>query len=192
MKFYTGVGSRETPIEIQKVMVNVAEKLASAGWTLRSGAAVGADQAFELGWFQWFCSQTPWPPAGKVQAEIYIPWEGYEKHDRDGCFGANIDPAKDNPSLYRQALVWAEQTHPNWAACKRGARAMHARNVYQVMGQDLDTPSKMLIAWTRLTRAGEPMGGTATAIRLAQSKGIQTFNLNKPEDLARIQKYLGD
>jgi hypothetical protein len=48
-KFYTGVGSRSTPNHILEVMTNLAKKLATEGWTLRSGGAVGADSAFEYG-----------------------------------------------------------------------------------------------------------------------------------------------
>lgn len=190
MKYYTGVGSRETPEDILTMMSQVATKLASQGWTLRSGGAKGAGSAFELGWLQWYSNQTPWP--SYPQLEVFIPWEGYNGHDRDGLFGGNINPELDNAQLFMLAGFIAEKMHPNWAACKRGARAMHARNVYQVLGQDLKTPSKMLIAWTPLTRAGEPKGGTATAIRLAESHQIPCFNLNKPVDYARIHKFLGE
>lgn len=187
MKHYTGVGSRETPADIVLMMNALGKKLADADWILRTGAAVGADQAFELGWIQHVAVTQD---RAFTPAEIFLPWDGYEKHSRDMCFGCNILPDLDNPALYKDALVIAEQTHPNWAACKRGARSMHARNVYQVLGRDLMTPSRMLIAWTPLTRAGEPKGGTATAIRLAESYKIPCFNLNKPPDHARIQQFL--
>jgi len=48
-QFYTGVGSRNTPVEIQHFMTQIAFKLKSMDWTLRSGAAKGADTAFEMG-----------------------------------------------------------------------------------------------------------------------------------------------
>ncbi len=48
-KFYTGVGSRETPPNILNIMTELAKKLAIEGWTLRSGGAQGADSAFERG-----------------------------------------------------------------------------------------------------------------------------------------------
>jgi hypothetical protein len=48
-KFYTGVGSRKTPPHILKVMRQLATKLNSDGWVLRSGGADGADTAFEQG-----------------------------------------------------------------------------------------------------------------------------------------------
>ena len=47
MKYYTGIGSRETPKDIMQLMSKLAYKLASEGYILRSGAAQGADTAFE-------------------------------------------------------------------------------------------------------------------------------------------------
>lgn len=188
MKHYTGVGSRETPADIVELMHRLGEKLADEQWTLRTGGAVGADQAFELGWVR----HVQKVPIYYTKAEIYLPWDGYEQHSRDMMFGCNILPDMDDKGLHIVAEGIAAQMHPNWAACKRGARALHARNVFQVLGRDLKTPSKMLVAWTKLTKAGEPMGGTATAIRLAEKHNIPCFNLNKPVDLARILKYLED
>ena len=48
-KFYTGVGSRNTPVEIIATITAIAKRLGDLGWTLRSGGASGADTAFELG-----------------------------------------------------------------------------------------------------------------------------------------------
>jgi predicted Rossmann fold nucleotide-binding protein DprA/Smf involved in DNA uptake len=41
-KIYAGVGSRETPEAIQKLMFKIAAILARKGYKLRSGAAEGA------------------------------------------------------------------------------------------------------------------------------------------------------
>ncbi len=49
MKVYAGIGSRETPPHVIRLMGRIAERLACEGWTLRSGNAPGADQAFGLG-----------------------------------------------------------------------------------------------------------------------------------------------
>jgi predicted Rossmann fold nucleotide-binding protein DprA/Smf involved in DNA uptake len=48
-KFYTGIGSREVPNDIQYLMQKIATKLESLGFTLRSGGASGSDSAFESG-----------------------------------------------------------------------------------------------------------------------------------------------
>ena len=68
-KPYTGIGSRETPDEILGIMADVAYNLPNYGYTLRSGAADGADSAFEMG-----CG---WNNGEK---EIYLPWEGFNNH----------------------------------------------------------------------------------------------------------------
>jgi len=49
MKYYAGIGSRKTPDDILKKMVDIADDLEKRGYTLRSGGAEGADQAFEFG-----------------------------------------------------------------------------------------------------------------------------------------------
>lgn len=46
-RFYAGIGSRNTPLGIQSLMMQIAEKLSEQGYVLRSGGADGADRAFE-------------------------------------------------------------------------------------------------------------------------------------------------
>ena len=47
--YYAGVGSRETPQDVLKIMWKIGKHLADKGYTLRSGGARGADAAFENG-----------------------------------------------------------------------------------------------------------------------------------------------
>ncbi len=49
VKYYAGVGSRETPTEVLEEMTALAKILESKGFCLRSGHAKGADLAFEKG-----------------------------------------------------------------------------------------------------------------------------------------------
>lgn len=46
---FTGIGSRETPLEILTFMKALGKWYAQHGYTLRSGGAIGADRAFEAG-----------------------------------------------------------------------------------------------------------------------------------------------
>ena len=46
---YAGIGSRNTPENIQDIITKLATKLESLGLVLRSGGDVGAESAFELG-----------------------------------------------------------------------------------------------------------------------------------------------
>lgn len=147
--YYTGVGSRSTPVEIQRAMTDIAIELEVMGYTLRSGGAKGADQAFER---------------GAVRKEIYLPEKGYKGHQSD---------------LYTvcdRALAMALDIHPapNKLKANPGPWRLHARNCYQVLGQTLDNPSEFLIGWTE---NGELRGGTRTAIVLAKRNKIPTLNL---------------
>ena len=121
MKFYTGVGSRKTPTHILKLMQQIASKLAHEGWTLRSGAAHGADQAFERG-----C---------RGNAEVYLPWPFFNSHKSHLC--RPTEAAYDVARLY----------HPTWDRLKYGGQKLMARNTHQVLGADMKTPSKFVICW---------------------------------------------
>ena len=121
MKFYAGIGSRRTPPDVLQLMQAVAEKLATLGYTLRSGAAGGADAAFEQG-------------AGSA-AEIFLPWPGFNGHNSP--FNRPGSPA----------LELASQFHPAWARLSQGAQKLHARNCYQVLGHNLVDPVQFVLCW---------------------------------------------
>jgi hypothetical protein len=49
-KTFAGIGSRQTPASVLLVMQMISRTLESHGYFLHSGGAIGADQAFELGY----------------------------------------------------------------------------------------------------------------------------------------------
>lgn len=162
--FYAGIGSRETPGDILEIMQAIAQILGQKGWTLRSGFAPGADQAFALG-------------ADGYSMVNYTPWKGFENApDNDPRFIA-LDEMPD--TILMQAFQIAKAAHPNWDACSNAAKRLHTRNVFQVLGNDLRSRSRMIICWTK---GGQPKGGTAQAIRIANSLDIPVFNLGKDVD----------
>lgn len=181
MKAYTGVGSRQTPDNICLLMETLAYKLAEKGWCLRSGAAEGADTAFENGWQKWADKNKR---KNKGSAEIFLPWAGFNKREADKF---HLLPVENDLEAYHMA----EEMHPNWAACSAGAQTLHMRNIYQVLGQDLQSPSKMLICWAP-QNGKEPKGGTRTAWVLAQKHNIACFNLANVAHYDRIKKFLED
>lgn len=174
MRIYTGVGSRETPGAILDVMQAAAYKLAAGGWTLRSGAAEGADQAFEAG-----CDRA------NGKKEIFIAWDGFCGR-RQGHNGVVRLRECDEVGAY----ALAAQVHPAWDKLKRGGQGLHARNCYQVLGANLSAPSKFLMAYATLDKHGEPKGGTRTAIKLAEKWGVQVINLYIEEDLQRVEEWI--
>ena len=49
VRYYAGIGSRQTPPAVLLWMEQIGYQLGQAGWCLRSGGAKGADSAFESG-----------------------------------------------------------------------------------------------------------------------------------------------
>lgn len=171
MKHYTGVGSRSTPPHICDLMAAIGRKLCTEGWILRSGGAQGADQAFD--------SLIP----DQSRCEIFIPWRGFNTYDETNAVALDdISPACRLKAVGLMAAV-----HPSVNRLTPTAKKLHTRNVFQVLGADLSTPSKFLICWTP---NGELVGGTRTAIVLAQRAGIPVFNLANESHLARLRKFI--
>lgn len=169
---YTGVGSRSTPAEVLAEMSTIAARLAHDGYTLRSGGADGADKAFENG-----------ARYGGGQTEIYIPWSGFN--------GRSTGIVRN--SLEAEAL--AQSVHPAWERLTPGGRKAHTRNVHQVLGLDLRTPSLFVVCWTpdgctgAATRTART-GGTATAILIAERYAVPVFNLQEPDAADRLTAML--
>ena len=151
MRYYAGIGSRETPEFVCSVMSDIARFLAYNGYILRSGHAKGADQAFESG-----CDRA------KGNKEIYLPWKGFE--------------GSDSPYFNQSQLAFdmAKKYHPRWDGLSQGARHMHARNCYQVFGIDLDRPVDFVVCWTD---GGKGSGGTGQVLRIAKSGCIPILDL---------------
>lgn len=180
-KIYTGIGSRETPPNILQLMQRIAYTLGNHGWTLRSGHAPGADQAFEWG-------------AAHIEdskMEIYLPWNGFEcAHStrRDKNTTQHYIVPSEEFFTYAEAEQIAQHFHPAWHRCSPGARKLHTRNVYQVAGPDLNTASDMVICWTK---DGKREGGTGQALRIAEHLGIPIFDLAvcRPEQILEFVNH---
>jgi len=163
LKFFAGIGSRQTPKDVMEVMTQVTYFLYSRGYVLRSGAAPGADAAFEKG-----------VPEGKPK-EIYLPWQRFRGHT-SSLYGISLD-----------AFSLAEKYHPVWERLGKFARRLMARNGYQVLGVDLKTPVDFIVCWTE---GGMMKGGTAQALRIAKDLNIPVFNLGKQKELDFIKMCL--
>jgi len=148
---YAGIGSRKTPGEVLEIMRHVAVLMAEQGWVLRSGGADGADSAFEEG-----CRQQ----GGEM--EIFLPWKG---------FNSNPSPLFDLPAM-GEALAVASDIHPAWNRTSQGAKKLLARNIFQILGKDLESPSSVVIAYTT---GG---GGTGFALSVADFFGIPAINIH--------------
>lgn len=170
---YTGIGSRKIPAAMFAVMKEVAATCASIDYCLRSGAADGADSAFEMG-----CDSE------NGAKEIFLPWKGFN----------------DNPSMLysipSHATKIAQEIYPGDLSTKsQGVQKLMTRNVMQILGKDLNTPSSFVVCWTpdgcesHKTR-NRTTGGTGQAIALASLLDIPIFNLKNMGRLDRLLELL--
>lgn len=160
-KYYAGVGSRQTPRNVQDMMFKVADFLQNHGYTLRSGGAEGADRAFEMG------------VTGIITADKLLIAKEIFKTKTHGT------------SAVAEAI--AATVHPAWHNCSEYARSCHARNVFQILGADLKTKSDFVLCWTP---KGQAVGGTATAINLALREKIPVYNLATPAGVFGMMEVL--
>lgn len=151
VKYYSGIGSRETPDHICNIFSNIATIMAVRGVMLRSGGARGADKAFENKY-------------NEMCRAIYLPYKGFNKSDSD-IFG-----------VCENAIELAKQFHPKWDSLSPTGKLLIARNGYQVLGKDLNTPSSCIVTWTP---DGKIAGGTGQALRIANHYKIPIFNFGK-------------
>lgn len=161
--YYTGIGSRQTPQHILQTIKKLATILNQQGFILRSGGAEGADTAFA---------------EATTNKEIYLPWPNF-----NNTTGINVGNCPKARNI-------AQNIHPAWNKCSQGAQKLHTRNIYQILGKDLQTPSQFIICWTK---NGQKTGGTATALTLAEQHHIPIINLfhpNHPEILKETLKQL--
>lgn len=171
---YAGIGSRRTPPAVLSYMRRLAVRLAVNGFVLRSGRAQGADQAFESGCLD----------AGGA-SEIWVPWRG---------FGSIAGPELLPSDRHFEA---AARLHPAWGRLSQSVRSLHARNVGQVLGDDLQSPVNFVVCWTadgcesHSERTSET-GGTGMAISVATSREatIPVFNLARPDATERLHAFV--
>lgn len=161
MRYYAGIGSRETPIQIQILMKTLAEKLSNLNYCLRSGGAEGADVAFE---------------SGAIYKQIFLPWNGFNNKFTDG----------KNYFVPELNTDYVSKFHPAADRLKPGAMKLMSRNTYQVLGPKLDDPVDFILCWTK---DAKKIGGTAQAMRIADSLNVPIFNL-AGNGLQELSQYI--
>jgi hypothetical protein len=160
VKYYAGIGSRETPYHICKMMTAIAKRLSSLDYICRSGGADGADDAFEI---------------GAEYKQIFLPWDGFNGRTANGT--SYIVPS------YIEEYVF--KYHPKPDRLSAAGKKLMSRNTYQILGSDLNTPVEFVLCWTK---DGLASGGTGQAIRIAKDRKIPIFNLKT--DVEKFSVYM--
>lgn len=171
-RIYAGIGSRDTPPDVQQIMRLLAARMEEEDWRLRSGGARGADAAFEAG------VQNP------ANRAIFLPGPSFNGRSagRGGYYDSTQLPG------WQQALQTVSRYHPAPERLSAFGRALMARNAMQMLGPNLDRPADLVVAWTPDARI---TGGTGQALRMAGDLGIEVRNLADPAVMASARRYLG-
>jgi len=177
-KYFTMIGSRQTPENVCEALAELALTYTRKGWIGRSGGADGADTCLEDGSAH---------PTGNI--EVYLPWRSFNGRSSDGKTYFDVSGWESSV----EAHTMASELHPAWNRVSFGARKLHARNIYQILGKDLATPSDCVICYARpIGDKGYVSGGTATAVKIAIDKGIPVFNLWYRDSFRKAMEFLNE
>jgi hypothetical protein len=144
-------------------MTETAQFLSANGYILRSGAAEGADRAFEKG------------VQDESLKEIFLPWLGFNGHK------------SEHYKMTTAGFFVGEKYHPRWHSLTDSAKRLMVRNGYQILGDALQDPVEFVLCWTP---DGKKTGGTAQAIRIAEDYGIPVINLYFRNNRDQIKKWI--
>lgn len=169
-RHYAGIGARATPVDVLELMYQVGAVCGRSDLVLRSGAAPGADLAFEQG-----------ARSVDAETEIFLPWPGF-----NGSESSWIAPHPD-------AFDLAAQVHPAWGALSEDQCKLQARDVHQILGPELNSVSSFVVCWTIdgaicESECTPQTGGTGCAIRLASRYQVPVINLARSDHRERTQR----
>ncbi len=161
---YAGFGARDTPEDVLKEMRYLAHNLAQMGYTLNTGGAFGADEAFRLGAIQ-----------GKGKVELYLPWRRFNNHS-GGIYN------------YRDfEYDVAAEHHPNWIACSTGTRKLMTRNAAMILSQCNHSPLAFAVCWTK---NGKTIGGSGHTIRVAKAEKVIVYNYGDYTIIGTLTRHI--
>lgn len=177
--FWTGVGSRRASSENRPTMTAFAQAMSAKGAFFRSGAASGPDTWFEEG-----------VPSGLRR--LYVPNRSYGKRQSSEI----IVPKEANLMRWMRACSIAEGLHPLGRQMNQDLRELMGLSVFQVLGDDLKTPSQFLvcdapdIVYDNAGRVVDVDGGTGMAVRVAVLHNVPVYHLAVPSHRARIDGFI--
>jgi len=153
MKTYAGIGSRKTPQQIQDLMCAIATHLEQHNWTLRTGGAPGADQAFLRGTSR----RTVYRPANLQRVQASVSQTAYQSV-RDW-----------HPATYKLSSIARQLLARNY--------------LILFGDQETPQPVRFVLCWTpdsclnQATRTPRS-GGTGQTVCVAAAAQIPVFNLS--------------
>lgn len=159
MLYYAGIGSRRLNNNELTICRKLGARFALDGYTLKTGACTGTDQAFAEG-----------AVSAGGEVVLCLPWWSYEKEwvslmKQSGLVTIQVLDDKD-VEAHKSVSIF----HPNAHNLKQGAKKLHARNYLIIDG------CSFVLAWPKPNKFG--LGGTGQGMKIAQAKDIKVINLN--------------
>ncbi len=170
-RYYTGIGSNSTPIDILMKIETLASYFAMIGYTLRSGNSSQVDLSLERGCLR---------ESGKK--EIWLPKpNGKVRHHRSMM----CDPSKIHVEL---ANIYSLE----WDTLSEANKLIGAATVGKVLGRDTKNPISFMLCWSidgceRVVDISKKTGNLGLAITICESMNIPVFNLKNNN---RLQEFL--
>ena len=180
--WFAGVGSRDTPEDVCKLMQKLAVVFYALGYGLSSGDARGADRAF---WEGALLS----PFYRKIGARIYLcdEWVRGRKADPKNFFyNAQRFPT------FEKAKQMALEARGSFHGLDDWGINLHSRNVMQIHGASLQDKVEYLVYWAiPVGKTERVKGGTNTSLQLAIKAGIEhRINLYTTEGQVWASQFL--
>ena len=167
----TFVGSRKVTRQGLSIGLQAKEILLKNRCIFRSGNALGFDQIVSM-----------YVPVS--HREIYLPYQRFGPAGSELVDGIVLDT---RGHTYAKAKQFVYQYHPCHEKLKQHHLCYLIRDVYQVLGKDLQHPSSVVVCWTpdgaeNAAMCTHKTGGTAMAIRIADGSGIPIINLQRIQE----------
>lgn len=160
MKYYTGTGDSELTEEAVYKIMDYAARLSSLGYILRTGGEDGADKVFAM---------------ASCNTETILPWAGFNGED-------GVVYKKTVGSIKSIIYTGKKPAYLGQGLLKRIERVYS-----EISGVENEPSSEFLVCWTEM-----PKGVTCgvQAVKVARSLSIPVYNLNDPDDEARLDELL--
>ena len=183
---WCGVGSRDniTP-EIRSHMVWIGESLALMGGVLCTGDAPGSDTHFWEGYN--FGRQPGMPPA-----QVYYT---QKKNQRGSVHNARegLHELERYPETQHIAQDIAFDARGSFEGLFPSGIALHTRNAFQVLGEDLKSPRRFTVFFAKpVGKQGLVAGGTNTSVQISRRYKIPTINLWLEDQRDGFAKWITD
>lgn len=167
----TLIGKRECPGWVTGWARDFGYHLASLGVPADSGSAVGMDQAWEQGYYDYMDLS-----GAKRLFRSWLPRPGFNQRYPNGCEYVVLSERQKEMAAQ---MLEVSGVDPHIRGAVDWYQQYMLRNVYQLMGMEW-AKSQACIYWHDKIEIAEQTGGTAKAVKLAVYLGVPTYNLQCP------------